>query len=59
MKIRMKINFTMPTRTLDYALMGITAGIIAGLVLYFVVGITLQAVEAALANLQFARQIKP
>jgi hypothetical protein len=36
--------------------MGITAGIIAGLVLYFVFGITLQAPEAVPANLQLARQ---
>jgi len=52
----MKISFTLPTRTLDYAPMGITAGIIAGLVLYFVFGITLQAPEAVPANLQLARQ---
>lgn len=55
----MKINFTMPTRTLDYALMGITAGIITGLVLYFLLGITLEALGAALANMRLAQQIKP
>ncbi len=43
------MNFVMPTRTLDYLLMGIAAGIIAGIILVYIAGITffamLQAVE--------------
>lgn len=33
-------GFTMPTRRLDYLLMGIVAGVIAGLVCVYILGIT-------------------
>ena len=38
------MNFVMPTRTLDYLLMGIAAGIIAGIILVYIVGITFFAI---------------
>jgi len=36
----MTMSFAMPTRTLDYALMGVAAGVIAGIVLIYIVGIS-------------------
>ncbi len=34
------MRFTMPSRTFDYLLMGIAAGIIAGLICVYIFGIT-------------------
>lgn len=34
------MSFIMPTRTLDYLLMGIVAGIVAGIILVYIGGIT-------------------
>lgn len=34
----------MPTRTMDYLLMGIAAGIIAGIILVYILGITFFAI---------------
>ena len=42
---------TMPTRTLDYFLMGIVAGVVAGLVLVFLFGITLSALAVGMNNI--------
>ena len=40
-------DFVMPTRTLDYLLMGIIAGVIAGLILVYIGGITFYAIIQA------------
>jgi hypothetical protein len=40
-------NFVMPARTMDYLLMGIIAGVIAGLILVYIGGITFYAVMQA------------
>ncbi len=36
----MKMDFEMPTKSLDYLLMGIIAGVIAGIILVYLVGVT-------------------
>ena len=47
-------SFVMPARTLDYLLMGIIAGIIAGLILVYIGGITIYAVIEAGQNIRSA-----
>ena len=51
------MEFTMPTRTLEYALMGVAAGIIAGLVLVLLLGITFSALVASMESIKQAMQI--
>ena len=50
MRIGFKMDFVLPTRTLDYLLMGIIAGLVAGIILVYIAGISylaiLQAAEA-------------
>lgn len=48
------MEFTMPTRTLDYLLMGIVAGIIAGIILVYIGGITYINLLATIEKLKIA-----
>ena len=41
------MQLTMPTRTLDYLLMGIIAGAIAGIILVYIGGITYHSIIQA------------
>lgn len=45
-------GLVMPNRTLDYLLMGIIAGAIAGLILVYIGGITIYAIIQASQNLK-------
>ena len=49
-----KITFTMPARRLDYLLMGIVAGIIAGLILVYIFGITYAEILRVGESIRFA-----
>lgn len=48
------MSLTMPTRTLDYLLMGIIAGIIAGIILVYIGGITYFSLMSTVENLKTA-----
>jgi hypothetical protein len=50
----MKKSFRMPSRTLDYLLMGIIAGIIAGIVLVYIVGVTYTEMIKAAESMRMA-----
>ncbi len=52
------MHFVMPTRSLDYLLMGIVAGIIAGLILVYIAGITFQAILNVAEILKSAFKIR-
>ncbi len=47
-------ELVMPARTLDYLLMGIIAGVIAGLILVYIGGITFYAIIQASENIKAA-----
>ena len=51
------MNFVMPTRILDYLLMGIAAGIIAGIILVYIGGITFSAIIDAMLTIKQAFKI--
>jgi hypothetical protein len=52
-------KFTMPSRTLDYILMGIIAGVIAGIILVYIAGITYLAILETAETLRNAFKIVP
>lgn len=51
------MKFVMPSRTLDYLLMGIVAGLIAGIILIYIGGITYFAIIEATETLTGAFRI--
>jgi len=51
------MEFTMPTRTLDYLIMGIVAGIIAGIILVYIGGITYLSLINVAERLKMAFKI--
>ncbi len=53
------MQLEMPVRTLDYALMGVAAGIIAGLTLVFLFGVTFSALAASVNSIEMAMRIRP
>lgn len=48
------MHLVMPTRSLDYLLMGIIAGIIAGIILVYVLGVTFEAIAKVAETLRNA-----
>ena len=57
MQVGIKMDFTLPTRTLDYLLMGIIAGIVAGIILVYIAGISYLAILNAAEALKNAFRI--
>ena len=49
----------MPIRTLDYLLMGIIAGILAGIILVYIAGITYAAILETMETLRNSFKIRP